>query len=76
MADTGNVISIREFYKVDVFTTRPFKGNPLKFVTSRQQQMPLCGDATIASLCVLKLKGLSDRKSDQKRASRTPMVHE
>jgi PhzF family phenazine biosynthesis protein len=94
MVDTGNITNIGEFYKVDAFTARPFKGNPAAVVLVKDfpewevmraiaaelnitetafvrfsealeiryftptTEVPLCGHATIASLCVLKLKGL------------------
>jgi|Deesub1362B_J571_1020462.scaffolds.fasta_scaffold00359_35 PhzF family phenazine biosynthesis protein len=97
-ADINNTINIREFYKVDAFTTRPFKGNPAAVVLVEEfpewkvmrdiaaelnitetafiklssetpeiryftptTEVPLCGHATIASLCILKLKGLSGK---------------
>lgn len=91
----ANDKTFREFYKVDAFTARPFKGNPaavvliedfpewevmraiaaelnitetafVKFLKTPEiryftpaTEVPLCGHATIASLCVLKLKGLT-----------------
>ena len=94
---TGSMTNVREFYKVDAFTSRPFKGNPAAVVLVQEfpewevmrgvaaelnitetafvklsktleiryftpvTEVPLCGHATIASLCVLKLKGLAGK---------------
>jgi len=104
MAEAGSTTNIREFYKVDAFTVRPFRGNPaavvllenfpeweimraiaaelnitetafVKFSRTLEiryftpaTEVPLCGHATIASLSVLKLKGLTGKLEIKTRA--------